>query len=363
MQKITTVTVFCLLALVANAAEVRTWTSTSGTHKTEAELVKVSDDGKSVTLRKTDGKEIEVPLDKLSKADSEYTAKQQKPRATITAPNARPSTGSSASGITEENFISYGDDGFVTLRTRNGTEQRNHVSVLSQDEMRDIIELEIRRLAVSDKLFSPEQIREQIDAYFAANPIPPEEKMDFDSRGTGVVKRTIDRSLTPYEKSSLLLALLKFQEVLDKKYTESTFDDVMQEVRRRKNPYGEIIDVYVIAKDFDRFYRSSTLGRSATNLMLMQAGGDAREILRDAGQLNSEAEIRMMARDLSAVQSRDTEEKNEDERAKKKIAEVLPYCNKFSAFKYTKEETERLKKQEEENRKKQFDEKSKDLFK
>ena len=67
-----------LLAFAANADEVRIWTSANGSHKTEAEFVKVSRDDKSVSLLKTDGKEVEVLLEKLSKADQEYVQERQK---------------------------------------------------------------------------------------------------------------------------------------------------------------------------------------------------------------------------------------------------------------------------------------------
>jgi len=70
-----TVCVFCL-CLIANAAEVRTWTSADGKFKIDAELVKVSEDGKSVTLRQKDGKESVAKLEKLSQEDSEYVTKQ-----------------------------------------------------------------------------------------------------------------------------------------------------------------------------------------------------------------------------------------------------------------------------------------------
>jgi len=62
----------CLFAIsTLHAAEVRTWTS--GKFVTEAEFVAVN--GDSVTLKKTDGKEITVVLSKLSDADQEYVTK------------------------------------------------------------------------------------------------------------------------------------------------------------------------------------------------------------------------------------------------------------------------------------------------
>lgn len=48
----------------------RSWTSIDGKFKIEAAVVSVSED--AVTLRKEDGKEITVPLNKLSRKDSEF---------------------------------------------------------------------------------------------------------------------------------------------------------------------------------------------------------------------------------------------------------------------------------------------------
>lgn len=64
----------------ANAAEtttgsVRTWSDATGKFRIEAELVKVAD-GK-VELRRKDGQNVTVPLDKLSKDDQDYLAQQK----------------------------------------------------------------------------------------------------------------------------------------------------------------------------------------------------------------------------------------------------------------------------------------------
>jgi len=61
-----------LFAFVTYASEVRTWTSAGGQHKVEAEFVSVSDDGKSVILRRGDGKKIFVEYDKLSFVDKMF---------------------------------------------------------------------------------------------------------------------------------------------------------------------------------------------------------------------------------------------------------------------------------------------------
>ncbi len=72
---------FCvLLSLAVAAAEVRRGSSSGGTPKIEAELIIVSRDGKNVLLVKTDEKEIEIPFEKLSKADQSYLQKRHKER-------------------------------------------------------------------------------------------------------------------------------------------------------------------------------------------------------------------------------------------------------------------------------------------
>ena len=62
----------CYFTVAAYAGEFRTWSSSSGKHKTEAGLICVTDDGATVCLQKSDGKQIEVPLDKLSEDDQYY---------------------------------------------------------------------------------------------------------------------------------------------------------------------------------------------------------------------------------------------------------------------------------------------------
>jgi len=63
-----------LLTITIHADELRTWTSSTG-QKMEAELIDTSEDGKSVTLRRNDGKEGNVALDKLSSADKSYVTR------------------------------------------------------------------------------------------------------------------------------------------------------------------------------------------------------------------------------------------------------------------------------------------------
>jgi len=83
MKKIVCLTapLFFLFTFAISANEFRTWTSANGKYKTEAKLVEISKDGKTATLRKFENKEfkdIDVPLEKLSKADQTYVQKWQK---------------------------------------------------------------------------------------------------------------------------------------------------------------------------------------------------------------------------------------------------------------------------------------------
>lgn len=64
--------VFCLLSL--RPALARTWTDSSGTHKVEAELVKL--DGEIVHLKKADGTIIKVTLDRLCPDDQKFVRQQ-----------------------------------------------------------------------------------------------------------------------------------------------------------------------------------------------------------------------------------------------------------------------------------------------
>jgi len=63
-----------LFAFATYADDVRTW---GREHKIEAELVKIADDGKSVTLRQKSGTVITVPLADLSSEDNAYVKGQR----------------------------------------------------------------------------------------------------------------------------------------------------------------------------------------------------------------------------------------------------------------------------------------------
>src|SRR4051812_44695662 len=62
---------FSAIASISPAAEMRTWTSASGSHTTDAEFVELKDDG-NVVLKTKAGKTIQVPLGKLSEADQAF---------------------------------------------------------------------------------------------------------------------------------------------------------------------------------------------------------------------------------------------------------------------------------------------------
>src|SRR3954465_4052156 len=68
--------VVALLGMIAAAvlAEERTWTDTTGKFKVAGEFVEVQD-GKAL-LRRADGKEIKVPLKRLSDADRQFVKAQ-----------------------------------------------------------------------------------------------------------------------------------------------------------------------------------------------------------------------------------------------------------------------------------------------
>ncbi len=76
------------------AAEVRTWSDSTGKFKVEAELVSAQD-GK-VQLRKVDGKEITVPLKRLTEADQAFVKESL---ATKSADDAKPASEAGAKSI------------------------------------------------------------------------------------------------------------------------------------------------------------------------------------------------------------------------------------------------------------------------
>ncbi len=79
-------------------ADQRTWSDLSGRYKVEAEFVDLVDG--TVTLRKTDGETIDVPLKRLSGADRNWIARHRRSaKATDSASGSRPSSGSNSATL------------------------------------------------------------------------------------------------------------------------------------------------------------------------------------------------------------------------------------------------------------------------
>ena len=77
MRVVSIVLVFILLFCSTQHADARTWTSSGGGFKIEAEFVKLV--GNQLTLRKADGAELVVPLEKLSQADQDVARRYARP--------------------------------------------------------------------------------------------------------------------------------------------------------------------------------------------------------------------------------------------------------------------------------------------
>ena len=95
----TAVLLWLSLSLTAAApAAARVWTDKSGTHKVEADLVRVED--AQVHLRKPDGTVVVVPIDRLSDADRRHLQSLAKPapRSERPAPAKKPATGGADPG-------------------------------------------------------------------------------------------------------------------------------------------------------------------------------------------------------------------------------------------------------------------------
>jgi thiol-disulfide isomerase/thioredoxin len=68
------ITLAILLVALPAAAEIRTWTDVSGKHTVEAEFVSLA--AGNVKLRRPDGQEVTLPVDRLSSADRAYVKGQ-----------------------------------------------------------------------------------------------------------------------------------------------------------------------------------------------------------------------------------------------------------------------------------------------
>jgi len=147
--------IFLLALLMTSAsavgAEPRTWTSAGGKFKIEdAVLVKTEEgsDGKTIAvIRKKDGKELRVPLDKLSEADQAYVASQNKTDAEEpvgepakdNSEEPEPRTWTSANGkfkIESATFLktesdASGDNTIVVIKKKDGKPLRVPLKKLS----------------------------------------------------------------------------------------------------------------------------------------------------------------------------------------------------------------------------------------
>lgn len=132
-----------LLAFSTNAAEMRTWSTADGKFKTEAEFVELSEDGRTVTIRKKDGDEKKVPLDRLSKEDREYVEKYLEKETDeakkLAAAGFR--TWSTADGKfeTEAKFVRVSQDGkTVTVRKKDGEDKKVPLDRLSKEDQEHV---------------------------------------------------------------------------------------------------------------------------------------------------------------------------------------------------------------------------------
>ena len=115
--------VVTLLAIPAGA-QVRTWTDSSGSYKIEAEFVDESDG--TVRLKRSDGRIVSLPLERLSAADQAYVQKQptttEVPAETPDplAPSANTVTMELLSGAQVTGRITAKDDQSVTIEAAVG---------------------------------------------------------------------------------------------------------------------------------------------------------------------------------------------------------------------------------------------------
>lgn len=103
----------------AGAAETRTWTSDTGGHEIEAELVEVA--GESVRLRRADGKVITTPIARLSRSDRAFL------RDHLDAAS-KPTAGSDEPGVSE--LTDLAERFFADLRSKD---RKEAASLLTKD--------------------------------------------------------------------------------------------------------------------------------------------------------------------------------------------------------------------------------------
>lgn len=62
----------CYFSIAVYADEMRKWSSSNGKYEIEAKLIRVSEDGNTVCLQKPDGRQIDIPVGKLSENDRDF---------------------------------------------------------------------------------------------------------------------------------------------------------------------------------------------------------------------------------------------------------------------------------------------------
>jgi len=192
------VCVSTLLTIAIHADELRTWTSASG-QKMEAELIGISEDGKSVTLRRSDGKEGNVALDKLSSADKSYVARQKRAldKANEEKKKAEEERKAWLSAIDLKEELKKGGFDSLSDFAYYGTEELKDKLRKSDAFDRPAVEAEIintARKKIAQKTFVVE---------FTATECLAKDKMDFDLKVNG-------------NKSSFIMSIpfdIKFSEV------------------------------------------------------------------------------------------------------------------------------------------------------
>jgi len=176
--------VSCLLAL--RAALAREWTDSSGTHKVEAELVKL--DGDVVHLKKADGAIVKVPLNKLCEDDRKLVRQQTaapvppvtvikiRPGQVVAPPDALVRSAGRATAQRDEARIK-----FLTEKLGLDTDQQAKITAIYEaDDLK-------RKELMNTRKYSPQALREMLKARNdAVNAVlTPEQQDKFKGLGSG----------------------------------------------------------------------------------------------------------------------------------------------------------------------------------